>query len=226
MSPTGWNLLRSQRAWFQANPIIHCVSKSLLTTQVAFRCLYRNVPKQELNLLQLAASLVTEPSACPPKVVRCMGWKLALLGLLFYDSPNDFRGETGSPNSASLVDRTQESPRSNSSRRCPRVDPNLSPSLELEWFSCGRPCRRDRLSPNVPLSAASLQCVTRSVPPYEVRNPAELPTWRSHACLVGSCRHRQQKALALFRSKPIANMHTQSLDTLNAANAGSQVSTQ
>ena len=64
--PAGWNLLRSQRVWFQANPIIHHVSKSLLATQVAFRCLYRNVPKQELNLLQFAAGLVTEPSACPP----------------------------------------------------------------------------------------------------------------------------------------------------------------
>ena len=78
-------------------------------------------------MLQFAAGLVTEPSTCPPKVVRCKGWKLALLGLLLYDSPNDFRGETGSPNSASLVDRTQESPRSNSSRRCPRVDPIFHP---------------------------------------------------------------------------------------------------
>ena len=34
------------------------------------------------------------------------------------------------------------------------------------------------------------------------------------------------ETLALFRSKSIANMHTQSLGTLNAANAGSQVSTQ
>jgi hypothetical protein len=80
--PAGWNLLRPQRVRFQANPIIHRVSKSLFATQVAFRCLHRNVPKQELNLLQFSAGLVTEPSACPPKVVRCKGWKLALLGLL------------------------------------------------------------------------------------------------------------------------------------------------
>ena len=53
--PAGWNLLRSQRVWFQANPIIHRVSKSLLATQVAFRCLHRNVPKQELNLLKFSA---------------------------------------------------------------------------------------------------------------------------------------------------------------------------
>src|ERR1019366_2411419 len=108
--PAGWNLLCSQRVWFQANPIIHRVSKTLFATQVAFRCLHRDVPEQELNLLQFAAGrLVTEPSARPPKVVRCKGWKLALLGLLLYDFPNDFRGEAGSPNPASLVDRTQES---------------------------------------------------------------------------------------------------------------------
>ena len=65
------------------------------------------------------------------------------------------------------------------------------------------------------------KCVMRSVPPYEARNPAELPTWRSHVCLAGSCRlPLSQKTLALFRSKPIADMHTQLLRTLNAANAG------
>jgi hypothetical protein len=139
------------------------------------------------------------------------GWKLALLGLLLYDSPNDFRGETGSPNPASLVDRTQESAGSNSSRHGPRVDPIFRPVWNWNGSHVADPCRRDRLSPNVPLSAANLQCVTRSGPPSEVRNPAELPTWRSHVCLAGSCRLPPAKdACLVFRSKPIADMHTQS----------------
>jgi hypothetical protein len=99
---------------------------SLFAAEIPLSCLKGCVSKEKLNLLKLSACQMAQPCA-GAKVVRCKGWKLALLGLLLYDSPNDLRGETGSPNPASLVDRTQESARSNSSRRCPGVDPIFHP---------------------------------------------------------------------------------------------------
>jgi hypothetical protein len=48
---------------FQPDVIIHSSPEPLLTAQVSFGRLHRNVPQQELNLLQLAASGMTEASA-------------------------------------------------------------------------------------------------------------------------------------------------------------------
>ena len=52
----------------QSNRVIHSDSDVLLASQVAFGSLYGGVPKQELDLLQVAAGLATE----------LMGWSAAL----------------------------------------------------------------------------------------------------------------------------------------------------
>jgi hypothetical protein len=51
-------------------PIIHCVSESLLTSQVFFCGLHGYMTEQKLDLLQLASRIVTEASARPPEIVR------------------------------------------------------------------------------------------------------------------------------------------------------------
>jgi hypothetical protein len=43
----------------------------LLAAKIAFRCLHRRVPQQELNLLQLSSPVMTQLRAGPPQVVRC-----------------------------------------------------------------------------------------------------------------------------------------------------------
>ena len=68
--PAEPNLLCSRLVWLQSDPVIHRIAKSLLTSKVAFGCLDRDVSKQKLNLLQFAAGLVAESSACSPQVVR------------------------------------------------------------------------------------------------------------------------------------------------------------
>jgi hypothetical protein len=62
--PAEPNLLSFRLVWLQSDPAIHRVTESLLTPQVAFGCLDRNVSKRKLNLLQFAARLVAESSTC------------------------------------------------------------------------------------------------------------------------------------------------------------------
>jgi hypothetical protein len=50
--------------------VVDRVAEPLLTSEVAFRCLYRNMPKKKLNLLQFTASLMTKTGASPPEIVR------------------------------------------------------------------------------------------------------------------------------------------------------------
>ena len=62
--------MRSRFVWLQSDPVVHRIAESLLTPQVAFCCLYRNVSKKKLYLLQFAAGLVAESGTCSPEVVR------------------------------------------------------------------------------------------------------------------------------------------------------------
>ena len=68
--PAGWDLLRPHPVWLQANSIIDGIAKPLLTAQVAFCRLDRNVSQQELNLLQFTASLMAQTGACASEIVR------------------------------------------------------------------------------------------------------------------------------------------------------------
>jgi hypothetical protein len=54
----------------QGKPIVHRVSDVLLATQVALGRLHRGVTEQELNLLKLTATGVTQLRACPSQVMR------------------------------------------------------------------------------------------------------------------------------------------------------------
>ena len=55
---------------FQPDPIIYCVAETLFAAQVPLRRLHRDMPKKELNLLQLTAGLMAKTGTSPTKVVR------------------------------------------------------------------------------------------------------------------------------------------------------------
>jgi len=107
--------------------IIDRIAESLFTSQVTFRRQHRNVPQQKLNLLQFATGLVAKAGAGPTKVVRREGRNLTGLCLLLHDTPNVLGTEAGSPDPASLIDRTKESASCNSGRLHPGVNPGLHP---------------------------------------------------------------------------------------------------
>jgi hypothetical protein len=73
-----------------------------ITPQVPFIRLYRNVPQQELNLLQFTTSLVAQTGASPPEVVRGQGRNLTGLCFLLHHTPDDLGAEAGYQDPSSL----------------------------------------------------------------------------------------------------------------------------
>ena len=90
------------RTRFQPNPIMHGVAESLFAAQLPFRRLYRHVPQQKLNLLQIVAGLMAKTGASSPQVVRRERRNITVFCFLFDDAPNDLGTESGAPNHAAL----------------------------------------------------------------------------------------------------------------------------
>ena len=59
------------RARLDADAVVDRPLKALFAAQVPLRCLYRYVPEQELNLLQLAAGSVAQTCARAAEVMGC-----------------------------------------------------------------------------------------------------------------------------------------------------------
>ena len=55
----------------QLEKIVYRMSEILLAAEVALGRLYRGVPQQELNLLQLSSAVMTQLRTGPPQVVGC-----------------------------------------------------------------------------------------------------------------------------------------------------------
>ena len=58
----------------EAKFVINRIAQSLLATQIPFRSLHADVPKQELNLLELAAGHVPETGASAAEIVGRNVW--------------------------------------------------------------------------------------------------------------------------------------------------------
>jgi hypothetical protein len=57
-------VIRLLRLRFEADLIVHSESELLLAAEVMFRCLDRHVAEEELDLIELAASQMTETRTC------------------------------------------------------------------------------------------------------------------------------------------------------------------
>jgi hypothetical protein len=80
----------------------------VLASKVALRRLDADVPKQELDLVQLASVFVAEASACATKVVRCDTTEVAGRASLLHNAPDDLGTETVGGNPSRFVDRAKD----------------------------------------------------------------------------------------------------------------------
>ena len=79
-------------------------SKSLLAAQVSLRRLDANVTKQELDLLKLSASLMTQARAGPTQVVWSNIFDATFRRASFHHAPDHLRTDTGLSNTLGLID--------------------------------------------------------------------------------------------------------------------------
>ena len=77
-----------------AKTVIDSRPNALLASEVSFGRLNRDVPEQELNLLQLATRKMAESSTCPPEVVRREPINARFTGILSNDVPDRFLRQT------------------------------------------------------------------------------------------------------------------------------------
>ena len=69
---------------FDADVVVHGSVDPLLTTEITFGCLHRNVSEKELDLIQFSASGMAQLRARATKIMRCESAEAELLRILFH----------------------------------------------------------------------------------------------------------------------------------------------
>jgi hypothetical protein len=83
-------LAESRGIRFNAQPVVHGVSESLLAPEVTLGRLNRNVPKEELDLVQFTAGQMTQPGTRAPQIVRCQYCGRGVVTLFEVDSVAEY----------------------------------------------------------------------------------------------------------------------------------------
>ena len=90
-----------------AKSIIYGFPKSLLTSQILLSRLHGHMAEQELDLVQFAARLMTEPGTRSPEVVWCEFRYAQPVRVLLHNVPDHFLGNLRSPNSTCAADASE-----------------------------------------------------------------------------------------------------------------------
>ncbi len=72
-----------------ADPVIDSVVKTLLTAEVFFRSLDRDVAEQELDLVQVPAGITAQAGTSPAEIMRGQLLDACSLGAVLYDMPHN-----------------------------------------------------------------------------------------------------------------------------------------
>ena len=117
--------------------------KSLFATQVSFRGPDRNVPEQELNLIQFATSQMAEPGAGAPQVMRGEPFYPCPTCRISNNFPEHFLGHAVTPDLAGLVDGLEDPILPDSARLRPGIDCRFDP--DRDWHRADVPSLSDQV---------------------------------------------------------------------------------
>jgi hypothetical protein len=92
---------------FETDIVIDGVTQPLRAADITLSRLHSHVSEQELNLIELSICLMTQPSTCSAKIVRCDVCKPALRAGILHDSPDRFRAKSSRRNPPTLIDRSK-----------------------------------------------------------------------------------------------------------------------
>lgn len=106
---------------FNADAIIHRVPKPLFAAEIPLSRLDAHVAEQELDLFQLAASLVTETRACAAEIVWGDAGHRAFRTRILHHTPDDFRAKPVRGDSARFVYSPKDCSRPEVCGRYPRL---------------------------------------------------------------------------------------------------------
>jgi hypothetical protein len=104
---------------FDADAIIHRVPEPLFAAEIPLSRLDAHVAEQELDLFQLAPSLMTQTRARAAEIVWGNGWHRAFRTRVLHHTPDDFRAKPVSCDSARFVYRSKDCARTEVRDRYP-----------------------------------------------------------------------------------------------------------
>jgi len=122
----------SQFSWFEANVIVDCIPEPLFAAKVSLSRLDAHVTKQELDLLQLSAGLMTQPRTSSPQIMRRNPVEAASRTPRFHNAPDHFRTEPSCSDPTGLVDRPEYGAAYNIRLRQPDVHRRLDPGRDRD----------------------------------------------------------------------------------------------
>ena len=74
--------------WLDTDAIVHGPANSLLAAEIAFGCLHRYMPEQELNLVQFSACRMAQLGTGAAKIVRSQTSEAELGRVLLHYMPD------------------------------------------------------------------------------------------------------------------------------------------
>src|ERR1035438_6179369 len=157
------------------------------------------------------------------KVVRCERRDFTSLCFILHDTPNDLRAESIAPNPASLIDRTKKRAGCNPGGCHPDINSSFHPVRNRDGSYVA--ALADKIGDD-PMLLSLLYVFNAQCSQFRSAETATQQNGQRGVVSLTSkaptvC--RQQQALALFGTEPIANGHSQPFCALYPANSSGQV---
>src|SRR5215469_17441044 len=209
----------------EVEKIVHWMPEILFATQVALCCLHGCMPEQELNLLQLSSTVMTQLGAAAPQIMGCNVFQACSLAAGSDHVPDHVLRDATAPHLSQSGDRSKDFALANPSGACPLVESDFDPV-------------RNGHGPNVatfadqidhgPVSLAHLDVVQLQANQFRPSKPTTKQHGQHRIIALGA--HTvTTSALEYFRTllcaQPIAGPESELLDSFDTADSGSQLGT-
>ncbi len=156
----------SSAVGLDADPVVNCVLKALLTAKVFLGRLDGDVAQQKLDLVQFPSGIAAQAGAGPTQVMRGKILDGRSFGAVFHDMPDYPLRYSVSPSLTRSANAPEHAAFPHAGGGKPRIDRALNPSPERAPCECALPCPPNRRWPSdLPVVAGERHPVQRPFPP-------------------------------------------------------------
>ena len=211
---------------FKVEKIIHWMSEVLFAAKVPLRCLHRCMPQQELNLLQLSSTVMTQLRARSPQIVRGDMLQASSLAAGSDHVPDHVLRNTIAPHLSQPGDGSKDFAVTDPSGTRPLVQSGFDPC----WNGHGTNVAAFADEINYgPVSLTHLNVVALQADEFGSAKPTTKQHGQHRVIPLGP--HAVSPRMfeyfrTLLCAQPIAGTESELLDSFDTADPGSQLGTQ
>jgi hypothetical protein len=219
-------VFRWLRFRFEVKQVVYGMSEILLAAEIALRRLYRRMPQQELNLLQLSSAVMTQLRAGPPQVVGCDVLQSRSPTAGPDHVPHDILRDSSAPHLSRSRHGAEDLSLCDSGRSYPLIERRLDPcwnrhradvaALADQVYDC--PVSLAHLD-LIHLQAHQLRSANATTKKHGQHRVVAL---RAHGAPTRMLEHFG----TLFCAQPVAGAESELLNSSHSANPGSQFRTE